>query len=118
MRSFLSKLRFGTADAAGRAIEAYEVAWGAEKPSLDHFWDGLKSSRSLSTLVALVKVNLGHRFALGERPRAAEYLERFPQLVESSDRVVSLVYEEFCLLQESGENPDSQDFCDGLRTLA
>ena len=112
MRSFLSKIRLDAEVATERAVDNYDVAWGAEQPSLGRFWEGLGSTRSLSTLAALIKVDLQHRFALGERPRAAEYFERFPELTESSDRVVSLVYEEFCLLQESGANPDSEDFCD------
>ena len=68
--------------------------------------------RSISIFAALVKADLRCRFERGERPSFAEYLERFPVLGEHSDRVISLVYEEFCLFEEQGEHPDPEQFCD------
>lgn len=62
-------------------------------------------------LAALVKADLRRRFALGERPAVADYLERFHELADHDDRVVSLVYEEFCLREERGEHLDSAEFC-------
>ena len=112
MRSLLSKARFRAEDAADRAVEAYEEVWRAGRPSLGRFWEGLRGSRSIATLAELVKVDLRRRFEAGERPRAAEYFDRFAELTESDERVVSLVYEEFCLLQEAGEDPDSAEFCE------
>jgi len=67
---------------------------------------------SLSSLVRFVKTDLGDRFERGERPTVADYLRRFPELREHGDRVVSLVYEEFCLLEDRGEAPDPDQFCD------
>ena len=52
------------------------------------------------------------RFERGECPAVADYLERFPALTAEKDRVVSLIYEEFCLLEERGESPDPSRFCD------
>ena len=112
MRSFLPVRR----DAAGDSIELTARAFGddcrAGVPSLERFWAGLASKQTASTLAALVKVDLQRRFQEGQRPKVIEYLERFPILAESSDRVVSLVYEEFCLLEESGEHPDCREFCE------
>lgn len=62
-------------------------------------------------LAALVKVDLRCRFARGQKPEVVEYLERFPTLQEQSDRVISLVYEEFCLCEEAGAGADPEEFC-------
>ncbi|WP_165074114.1 protein kinase domain-containing protein [Paludisphaera rhizosphaerae] len=40
------------------------------------------------------------------------YLKEFPELREASNRVVSLVYEEYCLREERGEPLDVDSFCD------
>ncbi|MFO0910667.1 MAG: serine/threonine-protein kinase [Isosphaeraceae bacterium] len=66
---------------------------------------------STSVLTTLVKQDLARRFKLGQRPRAAEYLERFSVLGEDSDRVLSVVYEEFCLCEEFGFSADPEEFC-------
>jgi serine/threonine protein kinase len=109
MRSFLSVARSVAVDPVQQVVEAFEAQ---SDPSIERSWDGLGSSKSPSILAALVKSDLQRRFGQGEQPRVAEYLERFPILAESDDRVVSLVYEEFCLLQEIGESPDSEEFCE------
>jgi serine/threonine protein kinase len=67
---------------------------------------------SLNRLAAELKEDLRRRFQEGERPMAAEYLARFPELRDVRERVVSLVYEEFCLLEELGEHPDPDQFCE------
>ncbi len=63
-------------------------------------------------LPALVKADLRRRFDSGETPEVADYLERFPQLCLEKERVVSLIYEEFCLREELGARPDLDSFCD------
>ena len=56
------------------------------------------------------KVELRARFARNERPAASEYLERYEWLRENSDLAVSLIYEEFCLLEEAAEVPNPEEF--------
>ena len=112
MRSLLRVGRDVAADSIEVAIEAFEVDCESGRSSLVRFWSGYGSRQAPSTLAALVKVDLQRRFERGERPKVIDYLEAFPILAESDDRVVSLVYEEFCLLQESGEDPDSREFCE------
>jgi serine/threonine protein kinase len=75
--------------------------------------EGLVVAGSTPELVSRIKEDLRARFARGERPRVAEYLERHPELCDASDRVVSLVYEEYCLLEEVGGSVDPEQFCDG-----
>jgi serine/threonine protein kinase len=102
----------GKVETLDRVVASYQSSVASGRSRLDHFWAGLGSRRSPSVLAALVKVDLHRRFEAGERPRILEYLRAFPVLAEVSDRVVSLVYEEFCLLEERGERPDSTAFCE------
>ena len=66
----------------------------------------------LSRLGALIKTDLRCRFERGQNPAVAEYLDRFPALRAADSRVISLIYEEFCLLEEQGRPPDVESFCD------
>ena len=68
-------------------------------------------SESAEDLVDRVKEELRARYARDQRPEAREYLERFPRLCEDRDLAVSVIYEEFCLLEEAGERPDPEEFC-------
>jgi serine/threonine protein kinase len=68
-------------------------------------------SESAEELVDRLKEELRARYLRDERPVAREYLERFPRLCEDSDLAVSLIYEEFCLLEEAGDRPDPEEFC-------
>ena len=99
-------------DPLDRAVQAYLSIPDPAYEDLDRSWAGAGSRRTASTLAALIKVDMHARFGRGERPRVLDYLDRFPSLVQVPDRIVSLVYEEFCLLEEQGERPDSAAFCD------
>jgi serine/threonine protein kinase len=112
MRALTWLKRRGEADSLDRAVTKYEARIRSGSPSLEGFWAGLGSRQAPSILAALVKLDLKRRFEAGERPRVLEYLQAFPVLAEDPDRVISLVYEEFCFLQEAGENPDSRAFCE------
>jgi len=92
-------------------VRAFEESWRAGEPSLDSYWGRLGSRKSISLLSLLVEADLRNRFDRGQRPSVADYLARFPVLEASTDRVVSLVYEEFCLLEKRGERPDLAQFC-------
>jgi serine/threonine protein kinase len=79
---------------------------------LDRYWTEHDSEQTISVLAALVKTDLRCRFARGDRASVNEYLERFPRLRDEGERVLSLIYEEFCLREEQGEQPDAESFCD------
>ena len=111
MRSISFGRREDGPDSDDRALLEFAELWQSGTPSLERTWAGLRRSRPLWLLTALIKIELSARFRRGERPRAAEFLDRFPELVESSDRVISIVYEEFCLLEDAEGHPDSQEFC-------
>jgi serine/threonine protein kinase len=108
----------GGLDRVDRAVQLLEDEWRRHGDvPLEKFWNDQKeleetsSIDSLETLAALVKADLRRRFEQGETPQVAGYLEQFPDLRAAESRVLSLVYEEFCLHEERGNAPDVASFC-------
>ncbi len=101
------------ADLLEQAIDRLTRSWKRDQPiDVALLWTESDPERSLAFLSALIKIDLRFRLSRGETVSAATYLERFPELADLSDRVVSLIYEEFCLREEEGEEPDPDSFCD------
>ncbi len=50
------------------------------------------------------------RWGRGERPMAEEFLDRFPALRDTPDAAVDVIYREFLLRKERGENPDPAEY--------
>src|SRR5690349_7963252 len=105
MKSLLASARslsgLDRVDRHGRAFEAEWLRQG--EVSLERFWmncrgDGHDETDELVLLGALIKAELRCRFELGQTPAVGHYLDRFPDLLRADSRVVSLIYEEFCLL--------------------
>ncbi|WP_165251612.1 serine/threonine-protein kinase [Paludisphaera soli] len=103
----------------GREIHRFErLAEGRRDLALRPYWSEREPHASLSPLERLVclsgliKADLRRRFELGEPVAVSAYLDQFPQLRAADSRVVSLVYEEFCLREERGEVLDVDSFCD------
>jgi len=95
------------------AVGALEERWAAGvEPSVEAHWKAAGRDAPVFLLAALVKADLQCRYARGQRPAVADYLDRFPALRDERDRVVSLVYEEYCLREERGEPPDPGRFCE------
>lgn len=63
------------------------------------------------SLTERLKRDLRSGFAHGDRPTVAGMLGAYPGLQSDRDGVLSLLYEEFCLLEEAGEPVDVADFC-------
>src|SRR2546423_2595822 len=67
--------------------------------------------------VAAVTGGLGERLAEemvrrwweGERPLAEEFLTQHPELWQRPEAALDLIYEEFCLRQQYGQETDPQD---------
>jgi serine/threonine protein kinase/tetratricopeptide (TPR) repeat protein len=53
----------------------------------------------------VVAYEFAQRWQQGERPKAEEYLERYPKLVKHPIAATRLIYEEFCQRRERGESP-------------
>ncbi len=105
-------------DRVDRAVQLLEDEWKRHgEVHLERFWGNQRgvlatdAESELALLVALIKADLRRRFERGESPTAHSYLERFPELLATDDRVVSLVYEEFCLSEERGYAPNIESFC-------
>ena len=92
-------------------VERFQESRADTRQSLDKYWRDLDADRSITLLAALIKADLHERFQAGERPTAAEYFDRFPELVATGDHALSLVYEEFCLLEDYQADPSVGEFC-------
>jgi len=120
MKSRLASVRAeGGLDRVDRAVQLLEEEWRRHgEVRLENFWAGQDrgsaagSVDSLGFLAALVKADLRFRYNQGQTPTAAGYLRQFPELRGSDSRVLSLVYEEYCLSEERGNAPDVDSFCD------
>ncbi len=95
-----------------QAVHRFENEWRTGVADITRHLAELPGGASINALAAMVKAEIRARFARGESVTVADYLERFPALVEDKERVVSLVYEEYCLREERGERPDTAIFCE------
>ena len=92
-------------------VQRFQASRASSRISLEEYWRQQVGDRSITLLSALIKEDLHLRFEAGERPTASEYFARFPELVADDDRALSLVYEEFCLLEDHQANPSVGEFC-------
>ena len=104
----------GGLDRVDSAVQLLEEEWRRYGDvRLETFWaDQIRDGAagpidSLVLLTALIKADLGLRFDQGQTPTAAGYLRTFPELLSSESRVLSLVYEEYCLREERGSAPEN-----------
>ncbi len=100
-----------------RAVQLLEDEWRKHGDvHLESFWAQQDrtggSYDSVGMLVEIVKADLRRRFDAGQRPTAAEYLGRFPELAQADGKALSVVYEEFCLCEECDGGADVESFCD------
>jgi serine/threonine protein kinase len=109
----------GGLDRVDSAVRLLEEEWRRYgEVRLEEFWahqvrDGAADPIDpLVLLAALVKADLRLRFDQGQTPTAAGYLRVFPELLRCESRVLSLVYEEYCLSEERGRVPDADSFCE------
>jgi serine/threonine protein kinase len=109
----------GGLDRVNCAVQLLEDEWQQHgEVQLSHFWnqprcrEAIESVDEIDALAELIKADLQCRFARGQTPAVAEYLERFPELRIADSRVLSLVYEEYCLNEERGTAPDIESFCE------
>jgi serine/threonine protein kinase len=119
MNPLLASARMGSGlDLVERAVLSLEQEWRRHgEVRLEQFWpdrcraEGIDPTDSMAILAELIKADLRLRFDGGQSPTVASYLEQFPKLCQTDSRVLSLIYEEFCLREESGDAPDVESFC-------
>ena len=119
MKSLLASARSRSGlDRVDFDVKLLEEQWQQDgEVSLERFWHrcraraGGDSDRQRAHLGALIKADLRCRFERGETAEVAGYLDRFPALRGSDSRIISLIYEEFCLREERGDSLDIETFC-------
>lgn len=120
MKSLLASVRTaGGHDRVGHAVQLLEEEWRKHGDvPLARRWveqqrhvapDG---TDSIVLLAEMVRTDMRCRFARGQSPTMADYLGQFPALSDADTRVLSLLYEEFCLKEERGDAVDIDSFCD------
>ena len=92
-------------------VRSFLERWEDTESYLVNNWHRCRHSHSIILLSFLIKVDLQERFRRGQRPTAGRYFENFPELIGEDERALSLVYEEFCLLEEHNAQPDVDEFC-------
>lgn len=105
-----------------RLTRGYEEAWQRAELAgsrLDpaEFLSRLSADQEVpGARLAILRTDLSLRWDAGDRVGALWYLDRFPDL--SEDCLVALIYEEFCLLEEDGQTPETADFLARYSALA
>ena len=91
---------------AGGCVRRFEAAWKAAgrgaRPEPRDFLPDDPAERP-SSLLALLRAEIGLRWDAGDRATVERYRDRYPEL--EADDLVALVYEEFCLREEAGDAP-------------
>ena len=105
----------GALEAARRFDSTWKRSAPGRRPDLlDHL--SASGSTQARLLLALLRVDLTHRRAVGEFVGPEWYLDRIPELPD--DVLVALLYEEFCLREEAGERPDPAEYFERFPSLA
>ncbi len=104
--------------AAGR-VRRFEAAWrdghrGA-RPRPRDFLPEEPADRP-AVLFALLRAEIGLRWDDGDRATVESYRDLYPEL--DADGLVALIYEEFCLREETGEAPVSVEYDERFPELA
>ena len=119
MKSLLASVRsVGGLDRVDHAVQWLEDEWRRNGDvRLERLWMEQKRAlsvndrESIEILTQLIKTDLRCRYARGQSPSVNEYLEKFSELGGADSRVLSLIYEEFCLGEERGDANDVESFC-------
>ena len=120
MKSLLASARsLGGQDRVDRDVKLLEEQWQRDgEVSLERFWHhcrvraGQDPDGRARDLSALIKADLRCRFERGQTAEISDYLGCFPALRGDDSRIISLIYEEFCLREERGDSVDVEAFCD------
>lgn len=107
-------------------LDAFAEAWKSDTPpDLETYLPELGNSQWLPTLVELIKIDLKHRWGDARNGRILEeYVRQFPELAADGHLPLDLIYEEFHVRRQSGEDVKPEDYAarfpgqaEGLTTL-
>jgi serine/threonine protein kinase/WD40 repeat protein len=99
----------------GAAAELGRQWRSGNAPPLEDFlaeWSSAEPRSAVSTreLASLVSLDQRERWRRGQRPAAEEYLRRFPQLLSDEELVLDVIYSEFLLREELGQEPKPLEY--------
>src|SRR3954462_14965690 len=100
--------------ASSPAVESlarrFEAAWRASPGSPPNPADflGNEVAERSGALLALLRIDIVERRRRRSDLRMEWYRDRFPEL--GTEGLVALLYEDFCLREEAGEEPDPADY--------
>ncbi len=95
-------------------IDAFVAAWkqGGEPPAPADFVPGEPPALRRLTLVELVKVDLEYRWQGRRAPKLVEaYLAEFPDLAVNGELPCDLIYEEYHVRRQHGDEVAIADYC-------
>ncbi|HVX63340.1 MAG TPA: serine/threonine-protein kinase [Pirellulales bacterium] len=95
-------------------VEALVAAWdaGGETPALAAYLPDAPEALRRLTLVELIKVDLAYRWERPEgRRRLEDYLAEFPQLADQGELPSDLIYEEYYVRKQAGDDLCVDDCC-------
>src|SRR5262245_16752647 len=103
------------ARSSGAAAELGRQWRCGKAPVLEDFladWSsaGPRPAVSARELAELVSFDQRERWRRDQRPAAEEYLRRFPQLLSDDELALDVIYSEFLLREELGQDPKSLEY--------
>src|SRR5262245_19857514 len=103
------------ARSSGAAAELGRQWRCGKAPVLEDFladWSsaGPRPAVSARELAELVSFDQRERWRHDQRPAAEEYLRRFPQLLSDDELALDVIYSEFLLREELGQDPKSLEY--------
>jgi hypothetical protein len=69
-------------------------------------------------MAAVLHLDQHRRWHAGQQLPVEEYFSRYPDIAANSDAAVDLIFHEFLLREQLGEQPAARDFCDRFPSLA
>ena len=102
-------------------IDAFVAAWqkGGEPPAPADFVPTEPPALRRLTLVELIKVDLEYRWQGRRSPKLIEeYLAEFPELADSGELPCDLIYEEYHVRNQHGDEVTIDEYCQRFPTRA
>src|ERR1700728_697078 len=114
MKSLVAPVRnLGDLNRVDLVVQMLEDEWRRHGDvDLKRLWTEQKRNladdddESVILLAEMIKTDLRCRYARGESPSVRQYLESYSELRTADSRVLSLIYEQFCLGEERGDAID------------
>jgi WD40 repeat protein/tRNA A-37 threonylcarbamoyl transferase component Bud32 len=94
----------------GDPAQRLEQLWAdGQRPDLGHFLGG-QADLAPIVVAAAVQVDQSYRWRTGEKPRAEDYLRRYPILEKDAEAAVEVIYHELLWREEQGEAVPAEEY--------